>query len=187
MQVQVQVQEAVLTAKDYYNLPQEFRERHELVNGYLVRRRLPMFPHQRHAFLIAHALERYGEETGSGLATTEGDCMVTSNPDSIRIPDALFVSNSRLPRDGPLPNYLKGAPDLAVEVLSKRMSEREMLEKVAQYLANGARTVWVARPKVRTVTIYRVGEPAQVLTEDDDLEDRDLLPGFRHPVRRIFN
>ena len=62
-----------------------------------------------------------------------------------------------------------------------------MLEKVDQYLANGARVVWVARPERRTVTIYRAGEPARVLTEDDDLEDRDLLPGFRYPLRRLFN
>ena len=38
----------------------------------------------------------------------------------------------------------------------------------------------------RTVTIYRAGQPARVLTEDDDLEDRDLLPGFRYPLRRLF-
>jgi Uma2 family endonuclease len=146
-----------------------------------------MFPHQRHAFLIASALERYAETTGSGLATTEGDCLVTSNPDTIRIPDALFVPVSRIPRDGPLPDYLKGAPDLVAEVMSRGMSEREMLERVSQFLANGARTVWVARPKNRTVTIHRAGVPTRVLTEDDDLEDRDILPGFRYPIRRIFN
>ena len=86
-----------------------------------------------------------------------------------------------------MPDYLQGAPDLAVEVMSKGMSEREMLEKVAQYLANGARTVWVARPQKRIVTIHRAGELVRILTEDDDLEDRDLLPGFRYPLRRIFN
>ena len=25
-----------------------------------------------------------------------------------------------------------------------------------------------------------------MLTEDDDLDDRDLLPGFRYPLRRLF-
>ena len=25
-----------------------------------------------------------------------------------------------------------------------------------------------------------------MLTEDDDLEDRDVLPGFRYPLRRLF-
>jgi Uma2 family endonuclease len=185
--MQAQVQDAVFTANDYYNLPHEFRRRHELVNGYLVRRRRSMLPHQRHAFLLAVALHQYAEANGTGFATMEGDCLVTSNPDTIRIPDALFVPDSRLPRDAPLPNALKGAPDLAVEVLSKGMSEREMLEKVTQYLANGARTVWVARPGKRIVTIHRAGELVRILTEDDDLEERDILPGFRYPIRRIFN
>jgi hypothetical protein len=26
----------------------------------------------------------------------------------------------------------------------------------------------------------------EVIMEDDDLEDRDLLPGFRYPLRRLF-
>jgi Uma2 family endonuclease len=185
--MQVQVQEAVLTAKDYYKLPHEVRKRHELVNGYLVRRAPTMFPHQRHAFLIAYALESYAEKTKTGLATTEGDCLVTSNPDTIRIPDACFVSVSRVSREGPLPDYLKGAPDLVAEVISKGTSEREMLERVSQFLVSGARTVWVARPQKRIVTVHRSNEPIRILTEDDDLEDRDLLPGFRYPVRRIFN
>jgi Uma2 family endonuclease len=86
-----------------------------------------------------------------------------------------------------LPDYVKGAPELVAEVKSKGMSEREMQERVSQFLANGARTVWVARPAKRTVTVHRAGEPVRTLTEDDDLEDRDLLPGFRYPVRRIFN
>ena len=146
-----------------------------------------MLPHQRQAFLVAVALHEYAEANGTGFATTEGDCLVTSSPDTIRIPDALFVPDSRLPRDAHLPDYLKGAPDLAVEVLSKGMSEAEMREKIEQYLANGTRTVWIARPQKRIVTIHRRGEPVRVLTEDDDLEDRDILPGFRYPIRRIFN
>ncbi len=110
MQVQVQVQEAVLTAKDYYNLPHEFRERHELVNGYLVRRRLPMTPLiRRHG--ISHSPRARTLRRGDwerSCHRRRAICMVTSNPDSIRNPDALFVSNARLPRDGPLPDYFDG-------------------------------------------------------------------------------
>jgi Uma2 family endonuclease len=186
--MQMQVHEAVLTADDYFNLPEEFRERHELVNGQLVRRRMPYCNHQRHAFKLAVALENFSEARGEGFVLHEWDCHVTKNPDSVRIPDVLFVPDTRVSRrHGPYPEWLDGAPDLAFEVRSKGMSEREMLKKVDQYLANGARVVWVARPEKRTLTIYRTGEPARVLTEDDDLEDHDLLPGFRYPLRRLFN
>jgi Uma2 family endonuclease len=179
------MQAAVFTADDYFNLPEELRERYELVNGHMVRRRVPGYTHQRHALKLVVALENYSEERGEGFVLHEGDCRITS--DTVRIPDVLVVAESRIPRRGPYPEYLRGAPDLAFEVKSQGMTESEMLEKVDHYLANGGRVVWVARPAKRTVTIYRAGETARVLTEDDDLEDRDLLPGFRYPLRRMFN
>jgi Uma2 family endonuclease len=186
--MQVQEREAVLTADDYFNLPEEFRERYELVNGRMVRRRMAHCSHQRHAFKLAVALELFSEARGEGFVLPEWDCRVTRNPDTVRIPDVVFVPDTRVSRrHGPYPECLDGAPDLAFEVRSKGMSEREMLEKVDQYLANGARVVWVARPEKRTLTIYRAGELAKVLTEDDDLEERDLLPGFRYPLRRLFS
>lgn len=186
--MQAHAQEAVLTAQAYFDLPEEFRERYELVNGRMVRRRMAHCNHQRHAFKMAVALELFSEARGEGFVLPEWDCHVTKNPDTVRIPDVVFVPDTRVSRShGPYPEWLDGAPDLAFEVRSKGMSERQMLEKVDQYLANGARVVWVARPDRRTLTIYRAGEPARVLTEDDDLEDRDLLPGFRYPLRRLFN
>jgi Uma2 family endonuclease len=183
--MQMQLEKAVLTANDYFKLPEEFRERFELVNGRMVRRRVAGFAHQRQSLELVVALELYSRERRQGFVVHEGDCTIT--PDTVRIPDVLVVAESRIPRAGPWPEHLTGAPDLAFEVRSKGMSERKMLEKVEQYLANGARVVWVARPEKRTVTIYRAGEVTGVLTENDDLEDGDLLPGFRYPLRRMFN
>lgn len=183
--MQTQVQEAVLTADDYFGLPEEFRERYELVNGRMVRRRVAGFRHQRQSLELIVALELYSRERGQGVVLHEGDCKITD--DTVRIPDVLVVAESRIRRAGPWPEYLTGAPDLAFEVKSKGGTERDLMEKVEQYLANGGRVVWVARPAKRTVTIYRADEVARVLTEDDDLEDRDLLPGFRYPLRRMFN
>jgi Uma2 family endonuclease len=186
--MQMQVEKAVLTANDYFKLPEEFRERFELVNGRMVRRRMAGGTHQRQAFKLAVALENFSEVRGEGFVLPEWDCHVTRNPDSVRIPDVLFVPESRVSRNhGPYPEHLDGAPELAFEVKSKGTSERDMMEKVEQYLANGGRVVWVARPSKRTVTVYRPSDVARVLTEDDDLEDRDLLPGFRYPLRRMFN
>lgn len=186
--MQMHVEEAVLTANDYFKLPEEYRERFELVNGRMVRRRMAHSTHQRHAFKMAIALELFSEARGEGFVLPEWDCQVTKDPDTVRIPDVLFVPDTRVSRrHGPYPEWLDGAPELAFEVKSAGMSERDMLEKIEQYLANGSRVVWVARPEKRTLTIYRAGEPVRVLTEDDELEERDLLPGFRYPLRRLFN
>lgn len=188
--MQFHVQKALLTADDYFNLPHDFRENFELDGGQLVRRRKTMasYGHQRYAFWLAVALDNYSEEHDRSrhFVITEGDCrLITTDPDETKVPDVSFV-HDRVPRDGPYPTFLQGAPDLAIEVKSNGATERQVMAKVEQYLANGARVVWVVRPNVRTLTIYRAGQPARVVTEDDDLEDSDLLPGFRYPLRRLF-
>jgi Uma2 family endonuclease len=189
--MQLHVQKAALTADDYYSLPHDFRKNFELDRGQLVRRRKTMasYGHQRYAFWLAVALDNYSEarERERHFVITEGDCrLVTTEPDVTRIPDVSFVDDSRVPRDGPYPDFLQGAPDLAIEVKSSNATELHVIRKVEQYLANGARVVWVVRPDERTLTIYRAGAPARVLTEIDDVEAPDLLPGFRYPLRRLF-
>jgi len=53
------------------------------------------------------------------------------NPDTVRAPDASFVTGDRLP-EGELPvGYIELAPDLAVEVVSPSDSTMEIQEKVA--------------------------------------------------------
>jgi Uma2 family endonuclease len=189
--MQFHVQKAKLTADDYFNLPEDFRENYELDYGQLVRRRKTMasYGHQRYAFWLAVALDNYSaaQEREKHFVITEGDCrLITTDPGQTKIPDVSLVPTWRVARDGPYPDFLRGAPDLAIEVKSKGATEQDVMRKVEQYLSNGGRVVWVVSPSERTLTVYRAGAPSRVLTETDDVEDPDLLPGFRYPLRRLF-
>jgi Uma2 family endonuclease len=103
-------------------------------------------------------------------------------PDTVRCPDASFVSAARLPGDVPR-TRIEGAPDLAVEVLSPDDRAIEVEEKVAQHLAAGARLVWVINPKLRSATVYAPDASPQVLHEHDPLDGGDVVPGFSCPLR----
>jgi Uma2 family endonuclease len=59
-------------------------------------------------------------------------------------------------------------------------------EKVQDWLAAGAAMVWVVNPKWRSVTIYRSASDIRVLTEKDELDGQDVVPGFRCRVAEIF-
>lgn len=186
--MQFHVQKAALTFDDFYALPHDFRKNYEFDNGNLVRREKTMasYGHQRYVFWLAVALDNYCEalDRSRHFVITEGDCrLVTTEPGRTKVPDVSFVEDLR---DGPYPDFLQGAPDLAIEVKSGGAKEEAVIRKVEQYLANGGRVVWVVRPDERTLTIYRAGGAARVLTENDDVEDPDLLPGFRYPLRRLF-
>jgi Uma2 family endonuclease len=79
-----------------------------------------------------------------------------------------------------------GAPALAVEVVSPTDLPQELAHKVEQYLAAGARVVWVVYPNTREVVVFRQGGVASVLGPDDILEAPDLLPGFAVKLALLF-
>lgn len=101
------------------------------------------------------------------------------------IPDVAFMSTARQVE----PEYDRGynilAPDLAVEVLSPGNTDTEMSTKVADYLAAGT-TVWIFKPKDKTVSILAPGKPSITLSTDDTLDAGALLPGFNIPIRDLF-
>lgn len=179
--------DAVLTAEEYWQLPEELLRRYELVNGRLEEQPVSHVTHSRCALSLGAALLNHVEERGLGIVAGDADFQLTRNPDTVRVPDACFVREERLPRTGPLPDYFFKSPDIAVEVKSKGQTERKLMQKVEQYLECGARLVWVVRIQKRTLTVYRAGEPVEVLTEHDDLDGGEVLPGFRYPLRRLFS
>jgi Uma2 family endonuclease len=105
-------------------------------------------------------------------------------PDTVRAPDVAFVRRERT-RD-PIPGYLEGAPDLAVEVLSPDDRPGYVRDKVAEWIEHGTGAVWVVEPRARTVTVHRpLGKPS-VLSESDTLRGDGALKGFEVAVREIF-
>ena len=79
------------------------------------------------------------------------------------------------------------APDLAVEVVSPSDRPAEVAEKVETWLATGARMVWVAEPRNRTVTIHVAGLENRTLTAEETLEGGEILPGFTCKVSDFFD
>jgi Uma2 family endonuclease len=104
----------------------------------------------------------------------------------VRAPDIAFVSTGRLP-GGRLPqDFIRGAPDLAVEVLSPSDTGADVQRKLRDYLEGGGRLVWVIAPQARTVTVYRPDGSARLLREPEHLDGEDVLPGLRLPLAEVF-
>ena len=112
--------------------------------------------------------------------------LLARDPDTVRAPDIAFIRRENLPSPRPKDAFWPGAPDLAVEVVSPGDTLREVDEKVEAWLAAGAAMVWVVNPKWRSVTVYRSPTDIKVLTEKDQLDGQDVVPGFRCRVGDIF-
>src|SRR5207244_2263506 len=106
------------------------------------------------AGLLIAAIIEFVEKHDLGIVTGESG-MIRMPSNLVRIPDVAFFAWRHFPRRQ-LPN--EGAPeispDLAVEVLSKSNTPREMERKLGEYFAAGVRLVWFVDPKTQSVTVY---------------------------------
>jgi len=157
----------------------------ELVDGTLVEK--PMaFAESNIATLLAFALQAFIEDHDLGLIVGEQGLMKIV-PGLVRAPDVSFVSWDQIPErqipDEPVPSVF---PDLAVEVLSKGNTRREMARKRREYFRAGTRIVWMVNPATRTVDVYTQVDEFTTLSEQGTLDGGDVLPGFKLPVRKLF-
>ncbi len=106
-----------------------------------------------------------------------------------RCPDVAFISSERWPLDRPMSPYEDAwdvVPDLAVEVVSPSDIAQNLLGKVKEYFQAGVRVVWVVYPIQRCIHVYEAWNRIRVVTETDELDGGEVLPGFRRSLDGLF-
>jgi len=161
--------------------------RHELLEGLLLAEPRPAWGHGDAQARLARVLGNHAVAGRLGTVVTETGFVLARDPDTVYGPDVAFVARERLEASPPHPTgFFQGAPDLAVEVLSPSNGPAEIHAKVADYLAAGARLVWIVDPDARTVTTYRALLAPSVKRREDLLSGEDVLPGLEIVVGAIF-
>lgn len=158
----------------------------ELIRGRLVVKEPPGFRHGVVASRIGSRIVEFVAAHKLGVAVAaETGFKLSSNPDTVRAPDAGFVSSERLP--DPLPTGYASFPlDLAVEVLSPGDRAGEVLAKVSDWLTSGVRLVWVVDPERRVARVYRADGSESLVSAAEELDGEDVLPGFRCAIADLF-
>jgi Uma2 family endonuclease len=178
--------ERLLTAEEFGELPDNGPT--ELVRGRIVTL-TPPYPF--HGFVCSNAAVIVGgfikaNDLGYPVGNDSG-VITERGPDTVRGADFAFYSYQRLPKDAlKLRGYLDVVPDLIIEVRSPDQPWREVLTKVAEYLAADVRVVCVLDVVRQTCTIYRPDEPETTLPAQDTLSLPDVLPGFSVRVGQFF-
>jgi Uma2 family endonuclease len=88
-------------------------------------------------------------------------------------PDVLYIGAARA---ATVQDWIRGAPDLVVEVLSPESRRRDLLVKPEIYLRNGVSEIWLADPDASTVEV-RTSSGATRFAGSEVLVS-PLLPGF---------
>jgi len=97
-----------------------------------------------------------------------------------RSPDASWVLLTRLAAVSPeqMKKFVPLCPDFVVELLSPTDSLRQTMEKMEEYITNGARLGWLINPRRNQVHVYRPGQPVEILDNLTTLAGDPELRGF---------
>lgn len=161
--------------------------RQELIDGILYEMEPPGAQHGFVASQIGDLLKRHVGEAGLGVVfTSEVGFHLASDPDTVRGPDVSFVSRARVDEAGIPAGYWPGPPDLAIEVVSPNDRRSQVEGKALHWLAAGTRAVVVLDPPLRAATVYRARDDIRVLTDDEQLDLGDVVPGWSARVGDLF-
>jgi Uma2 family endonuclease len=157
----------------------------ELIDGVLVEKAMG-YPESLLAVTFVTYLNNFVMPRNLGLVST-ADGMMRLFAGRVRIPDAAFVSWDHIPGrrrpKAPIPGLF---PDLAIEILSRSNTRKEMKLKRRDYFRAGTRLVWQIDPKKRSVEVYTDPDTYTTLDESRTLTGDPVLPGFTLSLRDLF-
>ncbi len=156
----------------------------ELVDGVLVEKPMGSEESNWAALLIMHITAFVLRHDLGKVYVPDGPYKLA--PGLIRLPAVAFLSWARYRKPKHRGEIPAVAPDLAVEILSRSNTKREMERKLGEYFAAGVRLAWVVDPRRREVRVFTSPTDPVVLTAADVLDGGDVLPGFRLPLAEWF-
>ena len=175
-----------LTFEQFRELPSDGK-RYELVHGEV---HVTPSPATRHQLTLQNLLENLGPYVHKNhlgeLCPAPLD--VRLGEETVLQPDFIFVSNARA---GIIQeNWIAGAPDLAVEILSPSTAGHDRATKLPIYAEARVPEVWFIDPKAKTVevlTLQGVKYLVEATYAGHHLLTSSLFPGWQLPLDDLFD
>lgn len=181
------IQEKLYTAEEFWDiarLPENAEKRLELDDGNIIE----MPPSKPINTIIAGRIVMFFNTfvlpRGLGYVTLpDGGFKLATG--RVRQPDVAFISKKRQPE---VPAEFEIAPDIAVEIVSP---QEDILKKAMEYLKSGTRFVWAVYPDEQMVYVITLQANDELRVQPYNmhsvLDGGDVLPGFKLPVKDIFD
>jgi len=175
-----------LTYEEFRQLPDDGK-RYELIHGEVHWSPAPNMRHQFVQISFSSSLFDYLQKTRIGIVATAPLDVRLSDDVAVQ-PDIIFVCAARahIIRE----NYVDGAPDLVVEILSPSTARHDRATKLRIYAEAGVPHVWFLDPLVKTVELLKLQGKKYVVDSvlaGDQVLKSDLFPGWELPLEKLFD
>jgi Uma2 family endonuclease len=170
------------TVQDLLALGDEVRA--ELIDGEIYVAATPFREHQLAVGAIHARLLAWVRARGGLVLIAPMDVHLPSG--DVVEPDVIYV---REDRKAIVPDWVRGAPDLAVEVVSTSHPERDRIVKRALYARNGIPEYWIVELDEQAIQVLRLadgGYEPLAYFERPAVLTTPTLPGFALPLDEVF-
>ncbi len=175
-----------LTFEEFRQLPDDGK-RYELIHGDVHLTPAPNTRHQTVVHNLDLSLGSYVHKNKLG-EVWESPLDVRLGEDTALQPDLIFISNARA---GIIQeNWIEGAPDLAVEVLSPSTAAHDRATKLPVYAEAGVSEVWLIDPQAKTVEVLKLQQKkhfVEATLAGEQVLASTLFPAWQLPLRDLFD
>ena len=170
---------------DWTGRPENENRWFELVQGEVIELPQPTKIHGVVSLNIGVLLSLFCQQRRKGYVTSNDSGVILSrDPDTVRGPDVALYEDATSFEELH-PKYGEVPPILAVEVLSPNDRPAKVNAKIADYLNNGVKLVWLVDYEEQRVFVYRPDRNPVVVT-GGALEGGDELPGLHCELKDFF-
>jgi Uma2 family endonuclease len=136
---------------------------------------------------LTYQVQAWTRQDKAGVAFESSGGFKLANG-ATRSPDAAWVRRSRLAglTREQKQKFLPLCPDFVIELRSPTDNLQAVLDKMQEYLDNGAQLGWLLDPLTRRVHVYLPQRPPEILDAPNTLSADPLLPGFVLDLQKIW-
>ena len=175
-----------LTHDDFLLFPDDGK-RHELIDGEHFVSPSPQVPHQRVLLRLLYEIETFLRQSSLGQLMVAPMDVIFTRFDVVE-PDLLYISRDRAHI---VEDWVRGVPDLVVEILSPSNRRYDEVTKRDLYDRTGVPEYWLVDPEAEAVKVFRregerFGRPQLLSMRDGDVLGSPQLPGLAIPLAALF-
>jgi Uma2 family endonuclease len=172
------------THADLLQFPDDGKRR-EIIDGELYVTPSPVSYHQKILLNLTMAFGNFLQTQPLGELRFAPLDVILSEHDIVE-PDLLLVLNENLDI---LQDWVQGAPNLVIEILSPSTEARDRSIKLKAYARYGVGEYWIVDPNAQVIEVYRRtadGFPLAMTFAKGMKVESPLLPGFSLSVAAAF-